>query len=233
MGSTRLPGKIMKQIAGRPLIDWVLESAGKITKVGRLIVATTTGDDDSPFIEYLERKAVPYYRGPSEDVLGRFYGSAKAFDADPVIRLCADSPLVAASLMDTMMDSHIKSGADLTYCPSPLPLGIVGEVISFKALETSCEVADKPHHREHVTPYFHENPGKFKVSAVKAPLRLHGCYRLTIDEKKDLEMFERLFNTLEQSGKNVDLDSALSLLKERPDIAGMASSVVQRNWRIE
>lgn len=233
MASTRLPGKMMMELAEKALIDWVVDSAKAIKNARSIVVATTANEEDSSLANHIEQFGVNCYRGSSEDVLDRFYNAALEYDADPIIRLCGDSPLVSSEYIDQMIERHIKTGSDLTHGNTGAPLGTAGEVISFTALKTMHDNAKSSYQREHVTPYIHEHPAQFKITTPNAPDWLRCAHRLTIDEVADLKMFQMLLRELQLKKLRCDLKNAIHVLSKRPDIAEINRAVIQRNWRHE
>ncbi len=223
MGSTRLPGKTMMKIGNRPLIHWAIKAASAFKNVNDVIVATTDLPEDDDFFKKVEKRGVKCMRGSAENVLNRFYTVASKVDADPIVRLCADSPLIAVEYMERMLKEHIENDADLTHNISAMPRGSVHEVISFSALMKMHESASQKNQREHVTPYIHENPNEFKIHKTEAPKNLRGGYRLTIDTEKDLEMMRRLFDEIQNAGMEVNLVNALTILSKQPDIPSVGN----------
>ena len=233
MESTRLRGKMMMELAGKPLIDRVILNALEIKNIKSVVVATTENSEDSRLVKQAEQLGVKVFRGSIDDVLGRFYLAAMEYGADPIVRICADSPLIDPGFMDEMIEAHIKNGSDYTCCNSPVPLGAVGEIISLAALTEMNRKADKSYQREHVTPYIHENRRSFKVCEVEAPVWMRFNCRLTIDEALDHEMFTALYQELASLKLMYNLKNALDVLNRRPDIAKINESVSQKDWRKE
>lgn len=231
MSSERLPGKTMMEVGGKPLIEWIIEDARRFKKADGVIVAVADTERDDELAGRIEKLGAECARGPSEDVLARFYITAKKVKADPIIRLCADSPLIATEYMDSMITEHIKNDADLTRNVSPMPLGSVHGVISARALEKMHKEAREAHQREHVTAYIHGHPGEFKVITTQSPGWMHGNQRLTIDTKIDLEAMNVLFSEIKKQGLDVNFENAMKVLKEKPEIAQMNAGEKQRNWR--
>jgi len=233
MASTRLPGKMMMSLSGKKLVDWVLDSANAINNAQAIVVATSTNEEDSPLAKHVQQLGVSCYRGSSEDVLDRFYNAALEYGADPIIRLCGDSPLVSSEYTDQMIEHHIRTGSDLTHADTGAPFGTAGEVISFTALKTMRDNAKSEYQREHVTPYIHEHPAQFKIATLDAPDWMRGDYRLTIDEAADLMMFQMLFKELQVKKLRCDLKNCFAVLDKRPDIAEINRAVIQKSWRNE
>ena len=232
MGSSRFPGKTMTPINGMPLIGWLVEGASKLAGANAVAVAVPDQPEDDPLHGYIQSLGIPCLRGPVEDVLARYHIAATALKADPVIRLCADSPLVAAEFMDRMIESHIETGADLSNGVR-YPLGSVGEVISYRALDMMHREAAAPYCREHVTPYIHEHPGRFKINTLMPPVWMQRDFRLTVDTPADMEMMARLFDELGKAGLAVNFTNAMAILDAKPEIARINAAVQQRDWRAE
>jgi len=230
-GSERLPGKSLLKIHGKSLIERVIESARKLKNINEVILATTWLSEDDPLAEAVKMLGCKVYRGDPDDLLTRYYKAALEYKADPIMRLCGDSPIIAVDYMDNMVKEHIALGADLTCNISPLPLGPTGAVISFSALETMYNNATTDYQREHVTPYISENRSSFSINEMTAPAEFHRNYRLTIDEKDDLLMFQKLYETLEDGGHEINLLSAIKVLDENENIANINRTVLQRSWR--
>lgn len=231
MESTRLRGKMMMELARKPLIDRVILNALEIKKIKTVVLATTENSEDSRLVKQAEQLGVKSFRGSVEDVLGRFYHAAMEHGADPIVRICADSPLIDPGFTDEMIETHIKSNADYTCCGSAVPLGAVGEIISLAALTEMNLKAEKSYQREHVTPYLHENRQSFKICEVKAPDWMRFDCRLTIDEELDHKMFTTLYQELRSLKLMYNLKNALDVLKRRPDILKINKSVSQKDWR--
>ncbi len=232
MGSTRFPGKTMHSINGTPLIGWLIEGARKFANANAVAVAVPDLPEDDALYAYIQSLRVPCVRGPVDDVLARYHIAATALKADPVIRLCADSPLVAAQFMDEMIKSHIETEADLTN-GMRYPLGSVGEVISRRALDLMQRETTAPYCREHVTPYIHEHPGRFKMNTLMPPAWMQRDFRLTVDTAADMEMMARLFDEMAKAGLAVNFSSAMAMLEAKPEIAQINAGVQQRDWRPE
>jgi spore coat polysaccharide biosynthesis protein SpsF (cytidylyltransferase family) len=155
MGSSRFPGKVLEDIAGEPMLDHVVRRTRVASLLDTTVVATTTESQDDRIVEYCERAGVPYTRGSEPDVLDRYYRGAQRFDADTVVRITADCPLVDPAILDRLIRRYHESGVDyvsnkhkLTY-----PLGLQAEVLSLSTLERMWNEATRPEDREHVTRY--------------------------------------------------------------------------------
>ena len=186
MGSTRLPGKVLMDLGGQPLLAFMLGRLSALDGVG-LVVATS----DRPADDEIERCAaelgVQAVRGDEVDVLDRFRTALDAYPADHVVRLTADCPLIDADLVSEVIGVHLASRADYTSNTiiRTHPDGLDVEVISAEALRSAATAATDPAEREHVTPYVYRRPGRFRLAAVRHRERL-GHLRWTVDTAEDL-----------------------------------------------
>lgn len=198
MGSTRLPGKVLMALHGKPMLAHVLERAGAVPGIDTVIVATTVHDRDNPIAEFCRRWQVPCYRGSEDDVLDRYYRASVLDRLQAVIRITADCPLLDPAVVERVVAEFLVSGAD--YCsnvhPPTYPDGLDVEVMRIEALERAwCEAAD-PFEREHVTPYIWRRPfavdeSGFTMSNV-ADAHDRSALRWTVDTAADLEHVRQL-----------------------------------------
>ena len=202
MASSRLPGKVMYDLGGKPVLDWVVQRAGRSKAVGRVVVATSDQDNDNLIAKFSEQQGYLCYRGSHFDVLDRVYQAAKAHNAAQVIRLTADCPLIDPALItktvqffwggfggDTILDQPLFDFA-ANRLPPPanrtFPIGLDTEIATFKALEAAWNEAAASHQREHVMPYLYENQDRFKTAVLHHEEDL-GHLRWTLDTAEDLE----------------------------------------------
>ncbi len=201
-GSTRLPNKILKTIQGETLLEIHVRRILRSKRISKLIIATTTGQQDDEVIKLAKELDVQVSRGSESDVLDRFYQALKDERPDYVVRLTSDCPLIDANLIDELIQFTIHNKLD--YCTNTLvehyPDGEDVEVFTFKALEEAWQKAEKPYMREHVTPYIREN-GTFSGGSLYRSDNFpceknYGNVRLTVDEEKDLAVITQLVNEL-------------------------------------
>ncbi len=191
MGSTRLPGKVMMDICGKPMVDRVIERAQRSQLADALVVAIPDMPEDDVLAEYLAGLGATVVRGSADDVLARYVRAAEATTAESIVRITCDCPLIDPEIIDLVIAAFHESGVD--YCSNTLertyPIGMDTEVFSREALDRAHAEATLPHEREHVTPYLYQHPELFKLHNVEAPEGLrHPELRLTVDEQADLEM---------------------------------------------
>ena len=197
MGSSRLPGKVLKQICGQPMLGWVVKRASRSRLISSIIVATTIDPGDDMIEAFCKSEGIPCFRGSEFDVLDRYYQAAKAQHADIVVRLTADCPFIDAALIDETIEKLLETKADFAAnrLPPPYqrtyPIGLDTEVATFKALETAWKLAEKPFEREHVMPYLYDPQNTFKVMVIDAD-KNYGNQRWTVDTPEDLEFIQQV-----------------------------------------
>lgn len=226
MGSTRLPGKVMRQIAGRPMIDWVVDRAMRIPSVERVVVATSKKSTEAPLVEHCRRRKIPVYRGPEEDVLARYVGAAESFDIDTVVRCTSDCPLLMPEVSQRVIDRYLNAECD--YASNTLertyPRGLDTEVIALEMLALVEREATVPDDREHVTPYVCRHTDRFNLCSVVSNMD-RSDLRWTVDEEADLNLVRRVYKLL--SEPMASYKKVLALFDEYPELAEINSEVRQ------
>jgi spore coat polysaccharide biosynthesis protein SpsF len=205
MGSTRLPGKVLREIEGRPMIAHVLERVGRIDGVDEVCVATSESPLDDPLAAWVEQSGGSgVFRGSEHDVLGRFAGAARSAQADAVVRVTADCPLLCPSVSQRVVRELLAHAARCDYASNTLsrtyPRGLDTEVFSANALLEADRLATDAWDREHVTPYLYRQPGRFAVREVKDSSD-NSHHRWTVDTEEDLELVRRIYGALWRTGE--------------------------------
>ena len=166
MGSTRFPGKILKKVMGRPLLEYQIERLRRVKNINDVVIATTTNQIDKPVKELCEELHCSYFRGSESDVLLRYYETAVKFNAECVVRVNSDCPLIDPGVIDEIIEYYFNHN-ELDYVSNILeksyPIGLHTEVFSMKALRQANDNANSAIEREHVTPYIYRNPDIFKL----------------------------------------------------------------------
>lgn len=192
MGSSRLPGKVLKPIAGKPLLDHVLGRLEGFRRNARVVVATSTLDQDSPIEAHCGGR-FSCFRGSELDVLDRYFRCASAFGFDHIVRLTADNPFTDIEELERLVDLHLEGGYDYTHSFGMMPLGVGAEVFTMDALAASHRDGMAPHHREHVNEFIQENPQRFRIGVLDVPAAKRAPeLRLTVDTQEDYERACRL-----------------------------------------
>jgi spore coat polysaccharide biosynthesis protein SpsF len=186
MGSTRLPGKVLLQIAGRPLLEHVIGRLDNIQNKVQVVIATSTEKQDDVIANYCDSHFISFFRGSKKDVLGRYYECSKKYEFNHIVRLTADNPFTDILELECLINSHIEEDNDYTHSFGGLPIGVGAEIFSFNALEKSFYEGHEPNHREHVNEYIQEHPDIFKIGELKVPeSKNYPSLRLTVDTKED------------------------------------------------
>jgi glutamate-1-semialdehyde aminotransferase/spore coat polysaccharide biosynthesis protein SpsF (cytidylyltransferase family) len=217
MASTRLPGKVLAEIDGHPMIWHVVQRARRATTLDDLIVATSDDSANDPFVDYCAANGIPCVRGSEQDVLDRYYQTASKAAADIVVRLTADCPLIEPSVIDRLVKAFRAGGYD--YVSNTIrytyPDGLDAEVFSFAALEQAWKEARQPAEREHVTPYIVAS-GRFRTHNVENDRDLSTLnYRWTVDEPTDLEFVRQVYAELAHIPE-FGVNDVLDLLERKP-----------------
>lgn len=230
--STRLPGKALKPIYGKPMLDWVIERLKLSQKINKIMVATTLHPDDVAIENFCSSKNIAVFRGSEENVLDRYYQAAKRAEAQVVVRITSDCPLIDPQVVDyivseylhrhqTQGDDYVSNCLIYTY-----PDGFDVEVFSFEALSKAWIEAHADFEKEHVTPYLIKS-GKFKTSSVENPTPPSTHYRLTVDYPKDLLLMEQMFSTLvPKYGLNFGINEVIELLNRNEAMARMSTETI-------
>ena len=192
MGSTRLPGKVLRPIAGKALLDHVLGRLGDFRRDAGIVVATSSlAQDDA--IEAHCRSRVACFRGSEQDVLDRYFRCASAYGFEHFVRLTADNPFTDIEELERLVDFHCMGGYDYTHSFGMMPLGVGAEVFTFEALAASHREGMAPNHREHVNEFIQENPQRFCIGVLDVPMAKRAPeLRMTVDTQEDYERACRL-----------------------------------------
>lgn len=229
MSSSRLPGKVLLDIAGEPMLVRVVERARRARMLDAVMIATTTDPADDPIEALCQQRGYPVYRGSMFDVLDRYYGAAKQAQADILVRITADCPVIDPAVIDQTVEAFINQQADFACnrLPPPWkrtwPIGLDTEVCSFAGLERAWKEATLPFEREHVMPYFYDQEGRFKVVVVDHDPD-YGDRRWTVDTAEDLALLREIFARFEGKDTFTWLD-VLHLMENEPDLAQINAGV--------
>ncbi|MFY9845904.1 MAG: aminotransferase class III-fold pyridoxal phosphate-dependent enzyme [Terriglobales bacterium] len=226
MGSSRLPGKSLAQIEGRPMLWHVIQRVKRSRLVDRVVVATSIAPADEAIQNMCRESGVPCYRGSENDVLDRFYHAARAEKAAHVVRITADCPLIDPEVIDRVVRRFQRG--DLDYASNAMvrtyPDGLDTEICSFFALERAWHEATRASEREHVTPYLRSE--KFRTANVENDwTSVDQHYRWTVDEAADLEFIRAVYKAF-PSKENFGMKDVLQLIEKNPELQKMNSDIV-------
>lgn len=241
--STRLPGKVLLDIAGKPMLTRVAERTRLAESISSIVVATTTDASDDAVVKLCEIEGYSIYRGSQFDVLDRYYRAANQFGAEIIVRITADCPVIDPNVIDKTVHAltdfmhanpgHARSGFSANRLPPPwgrtYPVGLDTEVCTFAGLELAWREASLPHQREHVMPFFYENPGRFNIIHVNHD-RDFGHLRWTVDTSQDLELIRQIYDRF--PGR-IDFSwlEILDLIEREPELVNINAQIQPKDYR--
>ncbi|SOC30136.1 spore coat polysaccharide biosynthesis protein SpsF [Thalassospira xiamenensis] len=233
MNSTRLPGKSLMDLAGKPVVMHLVDRAKAARLIDKVIVATSTSIEDDILEGILKERDVAVFRGSEEDVLSRYAETILTLipeeerEAGAVVRLTADDPLKDPAIMDAAIDTFLADSGQWDYVcnnqPPWLPEGQDTEVVAIKALLAANEVSASSYEREHVTPYIYNNPEQFRCHSLQGTVNL-SAYRWTLDTNMDMAFFKAVFAHFPNEPMP-SMEQVLDLLKRKPEISALNSQV--------
>jgi spore coat polysaccharide biosynthesis protein SpsF len=229
MGSSRLPGKVLMDLGGETVLSRVVHRLGRSALLHEVMVATTLSGGDDAISGECRSLGVSCFRGSEEDVLDRYYRAAQVCDADVLVRITADCPLIDPALVDETIRVFHERRADYANNTGAhtYPRGLDAEVFSRPALERAWREAGKPYEREHVTPYFYEHPELFRVASADGP-EDHGQYRWTLDTAEDLELIRAIYLRF-RNRDDFTWTQAIAVMEQEPKLRELNSHVLQKS----
>ncbi|MDR1159045.1 MAG: glycosyltransferase family protein [Syntrophomonadaceae bacterium] len=232
MGSERLPGKVMKEVLNKPLLEYHLERLNHCRLGDDIVIATTKNKADDVIAEYCLNKGIKIFRGSEDDVLERYYLAASEIQADIIVRATADCPVIDPLIVDQEIEFYLRNQDKYDYVSTLLvpsyPRGITAEVFPFWALEKSYKEAKTPSQHEHVTPYIYQNPHLFRLGNMRHAVDL-SHHRWTVDQEEDFLLISKIITALYPLNPYFTMDDILELLREHPDWILINAHVQQKN----
>jgi glutamate-1-semialdehyde 2,1-aminomutase/spore coat polysaccharide biosynthesis protein SpsF len=229
MGSSRLPGKTLMDVAGRPLLGHLVDRARRIPGLERVIIATTERPADRAIITFAEAEGLPVYAGSEDDVLDRFHQAASRFGVSVVVRVTPDCPLLDPAVAGLVLQRFLDARGTLDYAsntqPPTFPDGQDTEVFSADALARAWREARLPSEREHVTPYIWKQPDRFRLANVRHAQDL-SAQRWTVDEAADLGFVRAVYARL-GAGRLFGMEDVLALLRREPALRDINGSLTR------
>lgn len=228
MGSSRLPGKTLMLIDGKPTLERVVERVRRSEEISQVVVATSDLAKDEPIIDLCDRLGVDWYRGSESDVLSRYLEAAEHFQADPIIRVTADCPLIDPSILDALVRMHRKNGGAFTannLPPLTFPHGLDAEVFTLEMLRSAAQQTGEDYDYEHVTQWMRKQPGLARLSLGDhegTTVDLHDV-RITLDTRDDLTVIRNIYVALRQK-EFITTQDVLWLIERRPELARLATA---------
>jgi len=234
MGSTRLPGKHLKQVLGRPLLSYLVERLRRVKLANEIVLATTTKPLDDQLVDFSRDEKLPFFRGSEEDVLDRYYQTAKKFQADTIVRISGDCPLIDPEVIDNVINYFLQAQPSLDYASNTLqrtfPRGMDTEVFSFESLEKVARDAQKPEEREHVTPFYYLHPDQFKIGSVQSE-KDGSRFRWTVDTEEDFKLIKTILEEIYPKNPTFTLNDLLELFKLHPEWMKINAHIQQKSLK--
>lgn len=231
MGSTRLPGKILKTVNGKTLLEYQIERVRRAKLIDEIIIATTTKESDDSIVQLCQQLSIPYYRGSEDDVLSRYYEAAINNNVQVIVRLTSDCPIIDPEIIDQTIRAYIESDNTVDYVSNTLertfPRGLDTEVFPFNVLKEAFELSNEIIYREHVTSFIYSNPDKFKLKNVPSS-RDYSEHRWTVDTEEDFILIKNILEALYPVNKEFKLEDIIKLLNENPEWKEINSHIEQK-----
>ena len=237
LGSSRLPGKVLLPLAGKPLLQRMLERVLAAREPDEVMVATTTAPEDEPIRQLVSELGLRVASGHPTDLLDRHVGAARAAGADVMVKVPSDCPLIDPAVIDTVIACYRRAAGAVDFVtnlhPPSWPDGNDVEVVPMEVLETAWREALRPHEREHTTPFIWDQPERFRLLNVRSDLGrdLSATHRFTIDYREDYELIARVYDALWRPERPIfPLAEILALIEREPAIAALNARWAGHSW---
>lgn len=229
MGSTRLPGKVLKEVNGKPLLAYQIERMEKASLIDQLVIATTPYGNEG-IVNLCNELGIDYFIGSESDVLARYYHAALKYEADVVVRITSDCPLIDPVIINNIIQMYLDNEYDYVSNTQlrTFPRGMDTEVFSMEILTEAFMNASLEYEREHVTPYFYLNSTKYNIGQYTLERGDQSNLRLTVDTPEDLELISILLNDLYPKNPDFDLDILLEKLTKEPALIKINEHIEQK-----
>ena len=230
LGSTRLPGKVLLDLAGEPMLVRDMDRLARAETLDEVVVATTVEPADEAIVDLCQERGWPCFRGSEKDVLDRYYRAAQEYQADAVVRITSDCPLIEPQVVDQVVKAFLERQPELDYASNTapertFPRGLDTEVMRFDALERAWREDDDPAWREHVTPYIRRHPERFQTYGVLNDEDLSRM-RWTVDTPEDLAFVRRIYEHFGHD--HFSWHEVLALLDRHPEWLAINRDVQQK-----
>ena len=228
MGSTRLPGKVMKKIGRYPMIELIVKRLKKAKSLDNIIVATSSNKENYPLINFLKRKKIKYFCGSEKDVLSRYYSAATKNKVTTIVRITADCPLIDPKVLAEQIEFFYNNKVDYCFLGLTFAEGICADLFSFESLQKAFNSANQKDEREHVTPYFHKHKELFKIANYENETD-DSRFRIVVDQEEDFEVVSMIIKNLYKKGNEFfDIHQIKEYLIRHPDIYKL-NAAIKRN----
>lgn len=233
ISSTRLPGKVLKKVLGKPLLEYQIERLRKVASADKIVIATTINSADQPIVNLCERLSVPCFRGPEEDVLTRYHGAAIQHKADVIVRITSDCPIIDPNVIDRIIGFYMEHKNEYDYISNTIertfPRGMDTEVFPFKTLGEIFIKANDQSDREHVTPYIYRHPNRYRLACV-TNFENQSHHRWTVDTIEDFNLISRFITTLYPENPAFGFYDCLALVEKNPALQRINAHIEQKEY---
>jgi len=233
MTSTRLPGKVLKEVLGKSLLEYHVERLLQVKNADEVVVATTTNDTDVPIVELCKGLGVACFRGSEQDVLSRFYGAATEHGADVIVRVTSDCPLIDPGVINRVIARFHDRLEGVDYISNTLertfPRGMDTEVVTMSALDEANREATETPDREHVTRFVYVHPERYRIENVAFESDQSG-HRWTVDTPEDFELIRLMLEALYVAKPRFTLEDCLDMSSKHPEWSRINRHIKQKSY---
>lgn len=230
MGSTRFPGKILKKVLGKTLLEYQLERVQRSKLIDEIVIATTTNKSDDVIVELCNSLGISTFRGSEENVLSRYYETAVKYEADVIVRITSDCPLIDPDIIDKVIQLYLDK-QPVDYASNTLertfPRGLDTEVFSFEALKKAHEEATLQRDREHVTAFIYTNRNLFSLTYLENEID-YSYHRWTVDTKEDFDLISLILEAIYPNNPTFTMKDVIVLLNDNPDWLEINAHIEQK-----
>jgi len=227
MTSSRLHGKVLLTVQGKPIIDYLFAQLEQIQKLDKIILATTTNSEDDPLVEYAVKNQIYYFRGSEHDVLERYYQAATEYNLQHILRITGDCPLLDPFICDQIIDLYLEEQADVVGTGPTFAEGLDCEIFSLSVLTDAYQKAKLKSEREHVSLFLYNHKDHYKVIEVENETD-DSKYRFTLDEPEDFHVIEAIINGISlKSSELYTAEKIKSFLDQHPEIFRLNNHIIR------
>lgn len=232
MGSTRLPGKVMADLVGETVLARCVNRSRRARLLDQVVVATTVETADDEIVAYCKQQDIQYTRGSEADVLDRYFNASKQYNADVIVRITSDCPIIDPWMLDSVVAGLLNRISDLSYCSNTIPVrtfprGLDVECFTFQALKVAWNEATSESDREHVTPFIWKDPVRFPQRCMRNDTD-YSSLRWTVDTPEDLELIRLIYRKF-NGDDEFSWHEALELMNLHPEWCAVNSHIEQKN----
>jgi spore coat polysaccharide biosynthesis protein SpsF len=235
LGSCRFPGKVLKYYKNYSILDILIKRIKKSKLINKIIIATTNKKKDQKIINYCKENKILFFRGSENDVLKRYYDAATKYNADIIVRITGDCPLIDPSIVSQVIRTFGHNNFDYVTNSNirTYPDGMDVAVFSAKNLKKISNTTKNSHDREHVTLYFRRKNNNYSICNIMAPYNLHyPDLGLTLDEIKDFILIKKIFKKFKKNQNTFSCLEVVNFLKKNPELLKINRTVLRKSLPI-